>query len=218
MMRLKTKFYQQIKRLEKEKSFSKGYTLLELVITLTILSVMVLIALPLAENAVRRQKEMQLREALRQIRSAIDEFKRDTAGACLQGAITSTNPTQPPQQVFVPADPRSRVIIDDCTIFSSDNLDRYPPSLEILVEGVKVKPRGVNFKPKGVFEDETESKELKKVYLREIPIDPMTGKRDWRLRSSYQPRDSDTWDGINVFDVRSASDEESLSGDKYSDW
>jgi general secretion pathway protein G len=204
-----------------KRCFLKGYTLLELVITLTILSIMVLIALPLAENAVRRQKEMQLREALRQIRMAIDEFKRDTVGACLQGAITTIDPTQAPQKVFVPADPRSRVVIDDCTIFTSDNLDRYPPSLEILVEGVRVKPRGLNLKTKGVFEDGTgleENKELKKVYLREIPIDPMTGKRDWRLRSSYQSRDSDTWDGINVFDVRSASDEESLSGDKYSDW
>ncbi|GIU81326.1 MAG: type II secretion system protein [Acidobacteria bacterium] len=205
-----------------EKHHCRGYTLLELVITLTILSIMVLIALPLAENAVRRQREMQLREALRQIRMAIDEFKRDATGACLQGAITTVNPTQAPQLTFVPADPRSRVVIDDCTIFSSDNLDRYPPSLEILVEGVRVKPRGLNLKTKSAFEDglgeSGETKELKKVYLREIPIDPMTGKRDWRLRSSYQSRDSDTWDGINVFDVRSASDEESLSGDKYSDW
>lgn len=202
----------------------EAYTLLELIITLTILSVMVLIALPLAENAVRRQKEMQLREALRQIRSAIDEFKRDAVGACLQGAITTINPAKAQEQLYVPADPRSRVVIDDCTIFTPENFDRYPPSLEILVEGVRVKPRGLNISQISVFSNETnvfknnESKDVKKVYLREIPVDPFTGNRDWKLRSSYQSRDSETWDGINVFDVRSASTETALNGEKYSDW
>jgi hypothetical protein len=46
----------------------------------------------------------------------------------------------------------------------------------------------------------------------------MTGKTDWKIRSSYQGKDSDSWDDINVFDVRSASDEEALNGEKYSDW
>ncbi len=199
-----------------------GFTLLELMITLTVLTIMVLIALPLAENAVRRQKEIQLREALREIRMAIDEFKRDSIGACPQGAITTINPIKAQEQLYVPADPRSRVVIDDCTIFTPDNLDRYPPSLEILVEGVKVKPRGLNISIKSPFSDDpnTQSvtKEMKKVYLREIPIDPFTGKKDWKLRSSYKSKDSDTWDGINVFDVRSASDEKALNGEKYSDW
>jgi general secretion pathway protein G len=59
---------------------------------------------------------------------------------------------------------------------------------------------------------------LKKVYLRELPIDPMTGEADWNLRSSYQTEDDGSWDEINVFDVRSNSDGESLNDEKYSDW
>ncbi|MCS6874389.1 MAG: type II secretion system GspH family protein [Pyrinomonadaceae bacterium] len=217
---MKKKFFQNINH----RKAQEAYTLLELIITLTVISIMVLIALPLAENAVRRQKEMQLRESLRQIRSAIDEFKRDAIGACPQGAITTINPAKAQEQLYVPADPRSRVVIDDCTIFSPDNLDRYPPSLEILVEGVRVKPRGLNVTAPNIFSDETkvfkdnQSQEIKKVYLREIPIDPFTGKRDWILRSSYQSKDSDVWDGINVFDVRSASNETALNGEKYRDW
>ena len=63
-----------------------------------------------------------------------------------------------------------------------------------------------------------ETEEIKKVYLRELPIDPMTGETNWKLRSSYQTKDEDSWDDVNVFDVRSASDEEALNGEKYSDW
>jgi general secretion pathway protein G len=203
-----------------------GYTLLELIITLTVLAILVMGTIPLAQNAVKRQKELRLRETLREMRGAIDEFKRDTLGACPQGAVTTTNPIgrQPlPGQVPLP-DPRSRVIIDDCTIFDSENLDRYPPSLDTLVSGVKVRARGIRAQQQnGAFSDRNatdinEEKEIIKFYLRELPVDPITGESDWKLRSSYQDKDSENWDDINVFDVRSSSDEESLSGEKYSDW
>ncbi|QQS42457.1 MAG: type II secretion system protein [Acidobacteriota bacterium] len=200
-----------------------GYTLLELVITLTVLAIMVLGTIPLAQNAVRRQKEIRLRQTLRDIRNAIDEFKRDAIGACPLGSITSGNPTQVGQNI--PIDPRSRVVIDDCTIFGTENLDRFPPSLEILVEGVRVKARGISpaLQSGRPFDDRNateinEQKEITKVYLREMPVDPITGESDWDLRSSYQSADSGSWDEINVFDVRSRSSQEALNGEKYSDW
>ena len=201
-----------------------GFSLLELVTTLGVLAVLVMGTLPLAENGLKRQKEQRLRDALRQMRSAIDEFKRDTYGACPQGAINTGNRTLPDQQ-NAPADPRSRVVIDDCKIFDSENLDRYPPSLQELVDGVRVKARGPNIRGgSGLREGDkqateiNEEKEIIKVYLREIPKDPMTGEPEWRLRSSYQPADSENWDDVNIFDVRSTSDEEALNGEKYSDW
>jgi general secretion pathway protein G len=218
---------------------STGFTLLELIITVTVMAVLVFTTLPLAQNAVKRQREAQLRDALREMRLAIDEFKRDTLGAC--NAVNSVRPpgggqgggqggrgNQPFAQT-VPADPRSRVVIDEAECDSlnpRENPDLYPPSLELLVEGVRVKPRGLNIRQNSPFEDkgslvfdDSESKEIKKVYLRKIPVDPMTGRDDtWRLRSSYQEAGSDSWDDINVFDVRSGSDEEALNGEKYSDW
>ena len=57
--------------------------MLELVCTLGVLAVLVMGTIPMAQNAVVRQKEQKLRESLREIRSAVDEFKRDTYGACL---------------------------------------------------------------------------------------------------------------------------------------
>ncbi len=202
---------------------ARGYTLLELVITLTVMSVVVLATIPLAQNAVKRQKEMRLRETLRMIRNAIDEFKRDSVGACPQGAITTSNPAAQQLGTNVPADPRSRVVIDDCKIFTTDNLDRYPPDLNTLVEGVRVKARGIQTRTGSVFDEKnatelSENKEVVKKYLRELPIDPMTGKDDWVMRSSYQDKDSSSWDEVNLFDVRSSSDEEALNGEKYSDW
>ncbi len=202
----------------------RGYSLLELVCTLGVLAVLVMGTIPMAQNSVTRQKEVKLRDALRAIRSAIDEFKRDTYGACPQGAVTTVNPTAPGNPGG-PADPRSRVVIDDCKIFETDNIDRYPPSLEILVSGVRVKPRSPNLRGGSGLNDNSpqateinQDKEVKKVYLREIPVDPMTGEKDWKMRSSYQAVDSDSWDDVNVFDVRSASEGEALNGEKYSDW
>ena len=213
-----------VKRLNSMLRSSGGYSLLELIITLGVLSILIMGTIPLAQNSAKRQKEMRLRETLRLVRTAIDEFKRDTFGACT-GANTTVNPAGAPAPNNVPTDPRSRVVIDDCKIFDSENVDRYPPDLDILVNGVKVKPRSPDLRSgSGIREGETqateinEQKELIKVYLRKLPEDPMTGEKDWKLRSSYQSADSDSWDDINVFDIRSASDEEALNGEKYGDW
>src|SRR6185436_20109686 len=57
-----------------------GFTLIELVITITVLSILTLGVVPLLKLSVKRQKEQQLRDTLREIRLAIDEFHRDSVG------------------------------------------------------------------------------------------------------------------------------------------
>ena len=75
----------------------------------------------------------------------------------------------------------------------------YPPDLEELVKGVDVQGKKVKF-------------------LRRIPVDPMTGKAEWGLRSMQDDPDSDSFGGQSVFDVYSKSDGTALDGTKYKDW
>jgi general secretion pathway protein G len=58
-------------------SSDAGLTLIELLVTLVILSVLAAIALPYAEVTLRREKEVELHEALREVRKAIDAFHDD---------------------------------------------------------------------------------------------------------------------------------------------
>jgi general secretion pathway protein G len=60
----------QVNRLD-----TRGFTLVELLITLTVLGVLASVAMPLVEVTVKRTKEIELRRGLREIREGIDRFK-----------------------------------------------------------------------------------------------------------------------------------------------
>lgn len=75
----------------------------------------------------------------------------------------------------------------------------YPPDLDTLVKGV-----------------EYQGKKLK--FLRRIPVDPMTGKAEWGMRSMQDEPTADSWGGQSVFDVYSKSQGTALNGTKYADW
>jgi general secretion pathway protein G len=217
-----------------------GWTLIELVVVMTVMAILTMGVIPIATAGVKRQKEQRLREALREMREAIKEFHRDTiqAPCCMGpgGAQQGGAVPPPPPVPGAPGgggnqylDPRSKVAISDRTIFDTTNLDHYPPTLQILVDGVNVVPRaqsqGGIIPPRDGNATDTPLVSLrKKIYLVRIPDDPMTpedeskGEGEWGIRSCYDEGDSTSWDGINVFDVYSKSEGTALNGEKYSDW
>ena len=90
-----------------ERRRAAGLTLIELIVTLVILSILASAALPYAEITVRRERETELRSGLREIRTAIDRFHENWR---LGGRI-----------------PKISDVAGD---------DGYPRTLEILVNGV----------------------------------------------------------------------------------
>jgi len=86
-------------------SSASGFTLVELLVTLAILSILAAAALPYAEVTVRREKELELRQALREVRSAIDAFHEDWRAGRISRTATAASE------------------------------DGYPRALEVLVEG-----------------------------------------------------------------------------------
>lgn len=143
-----------------------GLTLVELIVTVAILSILASVAYPIARFQIQRQKEQVLRDDLWTMRRAIDKYKDAADRKAFQVSIDSNG---------------------------------YPPDMDTLVNGVDVQGKKVKF-------------------LRQIPVDPMTGKKDWVLRSMQDDPDSDSWGGQDVFDVHSASQGTALDGTKYNTW
>lgn len=81
----------------------------------------------------------------------------------------------------------------------SDNYG-YPESLEILVNGV-IKHDGLRIR-----------------FLRKIPIDPMTKKATWGLRSIHNKLTDLTWSGDNVYDIYSLSNNIGTDNIPYRYW
>lgn len=78
----------------------------------------------------------------------------------------------------------------------------YPETLDILVDGQKL----------------ATAKDQKMRFLRRVPTDPFTGKREWGMRSDQDDTDSTSWGGQNVFDVYSKTSEKAPDGTCYCTW
>jgi general secretion pathway protein G len=146
----------------------KGFTLIEMVIAAAIVGLLATVALPLAEVTVQRNKEQDLRRSLRDMRSAIDAYKR---------------------------------AVDEGRIEKKVDRSGFPPTLEVLAEGVK---------------DVRSPKDEKIFFLRRVPRDPLTGEK-WGIRSYASAADSPQA-GDDVYDVFTRSAAVGLNGVPYKEW
>jgi general secretion pathway protein G len=151
---------------DKRRHGERGLTIIELIVTITILAILASAAVPIARIRVKREKERELRRDLWEIRDAIDHYKDAADKGGFQTKVDSNG---------------------------------YPPDLETLVKGVDVQGKKIKF-------------------LRRIPVDPMTGKDEWGLRSMQDDADSTSWGGQNVFDVYTQSQGTGLDGTNYREW
>jgi general secretion pathway protein G len=165
-----------------------GFTLAEMTVTAAILAILAGAALPLAKTAIKREKEIELRRDLRLMREAVDAFKK---------------------------------MADEKKIEAGDTESGYPLTLDVLVEGVKLKASGATGQASGASErksDKGGDEERIIKFLRRIPIDPMTGTREWGLLSSQDPPDASNWGEEDVYDVYTRSRGTAIDGTKYRDW
>ena len=154
---------------------ARGFTFIELVVTVAIIAILASAVLPLAELTVKRAKEQELHHALRQLRTALDDYKK---------------------------------AIDDGRIPKKVDESGYPPTLEILVEGVV---------------DAKDPKQRRIYFLRRLPRDPFDENASeppgatWGKRSYESPPDSPA-PGKDVYDVYSLAPGVGLNGIPYRDW
>jgi general secretion pathway protein G len=176
-----------------------GMTLLELILSCAILVVLASAALPIARYTIWHKKEKMLRYNLQVIRDAIDSYKQ---------------------------------VADNQQIKVDPSTQGYPPDLDTLVKGVPLANNGgggtavlnggnssstsSSSSSSGTGAGDSSAKVIR--FLRKVPIDPITGKADWRLRSVGDDYDSTSWGGKNVFDIYSNSTDTAIDGSRYSDW
>ena len=122
-----------------------GFTLLELMIVISIIIILASITLPQYQKTIMHTRETVLRDDLRKMRSLIDQYAADKG--------------------------------------------RLPQSLDDLVTSG---------------------------YMRDVPIDPFTGQKDWAIATGEDPNSSEGEQGMT--DVHSASAEVSTEGTAYSEW
>ena len=127
------------------KCVAAGFTLLELMIVISIVIILAAITLPQYQKTIMHTREAVLKDDLRKMRSLIDQFAADKG--------------------------------------------RLPQSLdELATEG----------------------------YMRDVPVDPFTGQKDWAITTGEDPNSLEGAQGIT--DVHSASAETSTEGTPYSEW
>ncbi len=167
-----------------------GSSLMEMVVVLAILSLLAAVAMPYARKSFKRDKEIQLRETLRTVRTAIDQFHADmeanTAARKNVAAVSENG---------------------------------YPLSLGILVEGVELSPekkkrkrylRSLPVNPFAPAGAAFEAQWTFVSYQREAPL-LASSSYGLTLAETQKPNE-------DIYDLHAVTSEVALDGTRYADW
>ena len=103
---------------------ARGFTLIELVITLAVIGLLVSAALPLAQLVAKREKESELRAALREIRAGIDAYKLAADTGHIQKELHKTN--YPPDLKSLYAGVRDLTSVNNLNLYFLRRITRDP--------------------------------------------------------------------------------------------
>lgn len=172
-----------------------GLTLIELVVVIGILLVLSTAAIPVARMTIQRQREVELRRDLREMRDAIDRYK-DAADKNLIRTEVGSQGYPPDLDTLVNG-------VDIAVGGNTGAISAAALATASQTGSIATAPSDVPTKVR---------------FLRRVPVDPTTGKADWGLRSIQDEPDSHSWGGHNVFDVYSQSQAKAIDGTNYQDW
>jgi general secretion pathway protein G len=103
---------------------ARGFTLIELVITLAVIGLLVSAALPLAQLVAKREKESELRAALREIRAGIDAYKMAADTGHIEKEIEKTG--YPPDLKSLYAGVRDLTSVNNLNLYFLRRIPRDP--------------------------------------------------------------------------------------------
>jgi general secretion pathway protein G len=204
-----------------------GFTLIELVVTLTLVSVLAMVAVPLYEVTVTHSKESELRSALREIRTALDAYKAAAdSGIISKGAADSGFP--PNLKVLVEgvdtiATPISGANPGAGSTGGSTNGAPGFTSGGSGGGGFGGNGGGFGSTPAPAANNNPDAIPSHMVFMRQIPRDPffedqsIPPDQQWNVRA-YGNLPDDFSAGQDVYDVSTKSTAIGLNGIAYKDW
>lgn len=196
---------------EQRRRKQAGLTLVELIVAFTILLLLTSMAVPLARNKVRREKERQLRVALHDIHAAIDKYK-DMADKGQLGQLKADADGYPETL---------EVLVEGVKVTGAA---AQAGAAGMGVGGMGMGGMGMGGQggfgqPQSQSNSSSNSDSEKKIrFLRKLPKDPFTNSTNWGKRSTKDDPKSLSWGGQNVFSVYTTTMEKAADGTPYSEW